>query len=280
MKALAWDDQPEYMELLATYLERIGVRLEIVTSEKAFVDSFFNEVAWDFVVTDLLLENSPVQGEGESVGLHIARRVADSEKGRDLPIFMITEHYDRLNAKDMSLPSTVIVKSKSTYPGWMAGEIRQELGRRGLFVDQKKIFLIYGRDRNADGTRGRVEHFLRGKGVNVVTLGDSPLKVEITQGLITKMNECGAIVAICTPDDDAPEISQPRPNVFLEIGLALGLSRGLQRLILLQKWGPAKEEQAVLPSDLQGILTIRFEGDVENQFNKLEGDLRNLGIEL
>ena len=40
---------------------------------------------------------------------------------------------------------------------------------------------------------------------------------------------------LCLPDS---------PNVFLEIGLAMGLSRRLQRLIILQKWGPAREDQA------------------------------------
>src|SRR5262249_47454288 len=139
---------------------------------------------------------------------------------------------------------------------------------------------IYGRDKRADGARQDVEHFLRGKGVHVITLADAPLRAEIAQGLLNKMNGCGAVVAICTPDDIIGEIHQPRPNVFMEIGLALGLSRGLQRLILLQKWGPDPKDQAALPSDLQGILRIQFKGEVSNIFDKLEEDLRGLGIEI
>ena len=279
MKALAWDDKPQYLELLQRHLVRLGIQLEIVTSETEFVERFLSEEVWDFVITDLLLEDSPVLGEDEIVGLRLASEIAASEKGRALPIFVITGRYDRITP-DSRLPNNVVIKSKSTSPGWQAGEIRQELSRRGLFVDRKRVFLIHGHDKTAPGATGRVGHFLRGNEIKVVTLGDSALKVEIAQGLLSKMNESGAFVAICTPDDPAGSIWQPRPNVFLEIGLALGLSRGPQRLILLQRWGPGKEEQAVLPSDLGGLLTIRFEGEINLQFEKLTEHLRELGIEL
>jgi predicted nucleotide-binding protein len=280
MKALAWDDEPQYMEILQTYLDRFGIHLEIVSSEDAFVDRFFSGEAWDFIVTDLVLENSPVQGETESVGSRLAHKVTQSEKGRNLPVFMITGHFDRLNALDMNLPPGVVVKSKSTYPGWLAGEIRQELARRGLYVDRRKVFLIYGHDREAGGTRERVISFLKKRGVEVITLGDSALRVEIAQGLLNKMNECGAFLAICTPDDTTDKVSQPRSNVFIEIGLALGLSGGVHRLVILQKWGPEKKLQASLPTDLQGFLTIQFEGQIDLEFEKLAINLRTLGIEL
>jgi predicted nucleotide-binding protein len=50
---------------------------------------------------------------------------------------------------------------------------------------------------------------------------------------------------------------QPRKNVLLEIGMVLGLPRGVNRLIALHGWGDTVEEQATLPSDLSGLLTLR-----------------------
>jgi CheY-like chemotaxis protein len=281
MKALAWDDKPAYLQLLQKSLEDFGIALEIVTTEDEFVKRFGSAEAWDFIITDLMVADYPAQGDGEEVrGVEIARRVADSAKGRDLPIFVVTQYPDAVNASEINLPPSVVVKSKSTRPGWLAYEIRQELERRGLFVDLKKVFLIYGKDKDAPGTRQRLETFLRGKAIRVVTLGDGPLRAEIAQSLLNKMNECGALLAICTPDDETAEHCQPRANVLLEIGLALGLSRGFQRLVLLQRWGPAKKQQAVLPSDLRGILTIQFEGEIDLEFERLTKHLQDLGMEV
>lgn len=81
------------------------------------------------------------------------------------------------------------------------------------------------------------------------------------------MQEAAAFVAICTPDDGVfedvssgkPSYSQPRQNVLLEIGMVLGLPRGVNRLIALHAWGNTVEEQARFPSDLSGLLTLRVE---------------------
>ncbi|MFL5538475.1 MAG: TIR domain-containing protein, partial [Longimicrobiaceae bacterium] len=65
----------------------------------------------------------------------------------------------------------------------------------------------------------------------------------------------------------------PRQNVLLEIGMAMGLSRGLERLIVL------KHRDATLPSDLGGVLTLNFDDDVSATFPELETRLRELGID-
>jgi predicted nucleotide-binding protein len=52
---------------------------------------------------------------------------------------------------------------------------------------------------------------------------------------------------------------QQRQNVLLEIGMVLGLPRGVNRPIALHAWGNTVEEQARFPSDLSGLLTLRVE---------------------
>jgi predicted nucleotide-binding protein len=104
------------------------------------------------------------------------------------------------------------------------------------------------------------------------------LQTEILNGLLQRMNECSAFISICTPDDKADDGTyRPRQNVLLEMGMAMGLSRGLQRLVPLQRWGPEKQDQAVLPSDLGGIVALRF-SKVENQLDALRSKLEGLGV--
>lgn len=280
MRALAWDDKPEeYMVILKKYLVRFGIDIEIVETEEEFVDRFY-QGGWDFVISDLVRKDSPAQGEVENLGDRLARAVSESQQGKNMTVFLVTEYYDRVSDKAMKLPANVIVKSKSTFPGWMAGEIYQELVRRGVYVNRKRVFLIYGHDH---GAHEDVEAFLSKHGIKVIRLGDGVvLGAEIAQGLVASMNECGAFVALCTPDDqvdkDGQAIFQPRLNVLLEIGLAMGLSRGLQRLLLVQRWGPEPEHQAVLPSDLAGVLTLRFR-EISQALPELRRQLESIGIE-
>ncbi len=281
MRALAWDDKPEdYMRMLQESLRRhYNIDLEIADKVKDFIDRFSGGT-WDFIIVDLIEADKQALGDEDRVGLDLSRKITEqAHAGRSLPIFMITNFYDRLKIGD--LPPNVIPKSKSTHPGWMAGEIRQELAQRGVYVNRRKVFLIYGHDRHADGATGRVKEFLTENGLVAETISGATLATEIGQGLVSRMNECGAFVAVCTPDDRAPDgSSYPRLNVLLEIGIAMGLSRGLQRLIVLQKWGTSKEQQGQLPSDLGGLLPIRFEGAIESTFEALGQRLKALGVEL
>ena len=61
--------------------------------------------------------------------------------------------------------------------------------------------------------------------------------------------------------------------------MALGLSYGLHRLTIMQKWGPRNSNKALLPSDLDGVVTIRFEGSIESKFPELETRLKMLGVD-
>lgn len=93
------------------------------------------------------------------------------------------------------------------------------------------------------------------------------------------MNNCGVIIALCTAEDQwkRDNTTHPRQNVMLEIGLAIGLWRGPERCIIRQQWGSGVDQQAVLPSDLGGLLTLRFETGVKECWNELRDRLKVLG---
>lgn len=210
MRALAWDDKPEdYMRMLQESLRRhYNIDLEIADKVKDFIDRFSGGT-WDFIIVDLIEADKQALGDEDRVGLDLSRKITEqAHAGRSLPIFMITNFYDCLKIGD--LPPNVIPKSKSTHPGWMAGEIRQELAQRGVYVNRRKVFLIYGHDRHADGATGRVKEFLTENGLVAETISGATLATEIGQGLVSRMNECGAFVAVCTPDDRAPDGARTR----------------------------------------------------------------------
>lgn len=282
MRALAWDDEPHlYLEPLKQHLEVYGIILEITSEPSEFLRRFRVESEkWDFIVTDIFSPDPPATPmDSPRVGLRIAK--LGTQAG--LPVFVITKHVDKAEALGL-LSGDVIVKSKSTYVEWTADEIHQELSRRGLIVDRRKVFLIYGRDGKAMGAREKLDAFLkRDLGLKVEGMSAVNLKTEIAQGLLSKMNGCAAFVALCTPDDPWDDGTRhPRQNVMLEIGIALGLSRGLDRLSILQRIGPGQQPElnAQLPSDLHGIVTLRFYDKIEDIFPDLKQRLRELGVEI
>lgn len=281
MRALAWDDQPDgYMKDLADELRAFGIEVTVCGLEREFRKQFLHpEKKWDFVITDLMTGDSTAISENDAkTGVVIARRAAEAA----LPVFMVTQHYTRFDPAALGIPPQVVIRSKSTDPGWQAGDIRDELVRRGLFTDPKRVFLIFGHDRSAEGTTAAVERHLRGQKVKVEKVTPDSLFSEINSGLIERMHDCRAIIAVCTPDDrvgtGAEVYYQPRPNVLYELGIALGLARGLERLTVLEKAGRAPDQKIQMPSDLRGILSVRFENSVDEVFGQLDARLVKLGV--
>lgn len=280
MKGLAWDDNREDMEPLVKRLERHGVFVELTDDVDDF-NARLGAESWDLILTDLVNAKTGVRGEEDPhAGLRAIYQA--NTYAKDAVIFLITHHMNVIGQGHVPLPPNVIAKSKSTYPEWLAMDIIHELRRQGVFVDRKRVFLIYGHDRKADGATGAVESYLSKHGVRVEKVAGANLTTELAAGLIDKMHRCAAILAICTPDDPAPMDGQrqPRQNVLLEVGMAMGLHRGLKRLVLLQKWGADDSERAYLPTDLSGVVTLRFATNVENAFNDLDAKLIALGVDI
>jgi predicted nucleotide-binding protein len=284
IRALAWDDEDEpedYIRVLATHLSNHGIEVRVCKDEGEFIALLKNQKEeWTFVLTDLVKGDSPAAGEGDpQIGAAIARGVPE-----DIPVFLITRHFNRYDFNSLNIPARVVIRSKSTHAAWQAADIRDELARRGLFT-KRKAFLIYGRDRTVPKARTVLRKHLERHEVEVVTISPDTLFSEINRGLIDRMQECAAIIAICTPDDrveteDGETFYQPRQNVLYEIGMAAGLARGLDRLTILQKDGDTTHEQARLPSDLGGVISIRFTGAIKEVFGELDRRLATLGLDL
>jgi len=279
MRALAWDDKPDdYMQDLRRHFGTFGIDLQIEADVGKFLEAY-RSGGWQFVVTDLYLEISPAQGDLDpSHGVAVARNLS-----RDLAVYVVTGEYERMTREQLGFPPGVVIKSKSTHPAWMAGEIVDDLKRRGLFYDPRRVFLIYGHDRGWTGLREKVRLFLKDDELEVIEISGVNLHTEILAGLLEKMTDCAAFIALCTPDDridGTPARYQPRQNVLMEIGMVLGLSRGLQRLTILQGWRPDPQHQAQLPSDLAGVVTIRMEGEFEHYHKQLRDRLIGLGVQM
>lgn len=282
IRGLVWDDEAynyDYMSNLKIRLDRHGIEISLYDDRKLFTDALsFDE--WDFVITDLF--HKELNHSNERPGVEIARYVADIKKSKPwYPIFILTQHPEKLTREDFKLPANVIFRYKDEVD-WMAYYIKEELVQRGVFVDRKAVFLIHHVEKATHSEYAeKIKERLRLRKLESVQIKSANLRTEITAGLLQKMNLCGAIIAVCTPDDEWKDGTfHPRENVMLEIGMALGLSRGFDRLIILQKIGEQKKDFAKLPSDLGGVLTIQFKESISDVFEELESKLQEIGIDM
>lgn len=190
------------------------------------------------------------------------------------PIFILTKEPIESTA---SLPRTAVVRHKDL-PSAIAAYIEEELKRRGVIFDKKRVFQIFSSGEHVTHQKVFEEQLRIWKRIPD-RIGAETLRTEILNGLIDRMNGCGAIVGICTPDDPQGDGTyQPRQNVLLEVGMALGLARGLEKLVLLQQWGDSPKVQAKLPSDLGGVLTIRFAKSIRETFLSVDRRFEELGM--
>ena len=60
----------------------------------------------------------------------------------------------------------------------------------------------------------------------------------------------------------------------------MGMTNGLKRLTFLQKWGEDPDNQAILPTDFGGVVTLRFKDSVQETFDDLAQRLAELGLRL
>ena len=276
IRGLAWDDKPaEYMAGLKQNLAHRGIELEICQHQDDFY-SAFDRGGWSFVVVDLLdrtaLGSAPV-------GLDISRYVANANREPWFPIFVVTGEM-QLVVGDYykQLPMGAVLSFKTPAP-LMALSIQRSLEQRGLYVDHRKVFVISkfsGADLAPAGDR--LAQWLTAKGVNVVTLKPAVISAEIVAGLVATMNQCAAVVAICSADDELGGAQagrfQPRPNVLLEIGIAVGLWRGIERLVIV------RQGEALIPSDIAGVLRVEFKNEIDEVLDMLDEALRSKEVEL
>lgn len=290
MKALAWDDGGKssdpvknYMGRLAGELARAGIYIEVEDDKSEFISKLGTQ-HYDFYVTDWFDERASRLPNGESTGAMLVNLIRRQDK--EAPIFVISRLPEAIDERLLALGRPIFLKSKDASVPWMAYDIQETLQDLGLLVDKKRIFIIYGHDAKAAGTRQALEDWLRSKGVRPTLLESRKSRDGILPDLLREMQTCAAFIAICTPDDKCQAALdansnwfQPRENVLFEMGMVFGLARGAQKLTVLQKWTDGRtEEQGRLPSDWGGYITMRFVDHVREKFPELEDRLRALGV--
>lgn len=263
MIGLAWDDQPEhdnYIIKLREALERRNVILSVYKNEDQFVEKLFDK-KWDFIVTDLLKSMRPDASidddklHGEKVGISLIKAITQSDI--DCPIYCVT-HAPEEAANYLKDYPRILIRPKKLFAPWVAEDIIRELKKQGRFINRSTVFLIYAAETNT--VYEDVANWLHTIGAQVERVGPGRLKDHLSQGLVDNITPCGSIIAICTADDlwSADGSYHPRQNVMVEIGMALALYRGHERLIIMQQRASGDGPLAVLPTDLDGLLTIPF----------------------
>ena len=293
MRALAWDnDYDERRRNDLGRLEQLKSSIRetldflVYDSPAEFQRAADGEQHYDFFIIDWYDGDQEEDCE-EAAGELLVRllRVAYPHA----PIFVYSRYNHKITENQLAAAGLVFFKSKYAPVEWVAADILATLRALKLVVDSQKVFLIYGHDAQAKGTTALVKRFLHKHGVKAISIDPSssyrPLLSELEKGIAS----CAAFIAVCTPDDQAIEVSnpkracfQPRQNVLFELGMVCGLSRGLERLTILEKRiaGAADAEQTRLPSDWGGYLTLRFTASVKECFEQLDARLRRIGVGL
>ena len=281
IRGIAWDDEPDrYMKHLKEYLANHGIDLSVFQSVKKFDQAFFSNVEdWDFAVTDLIDKRD--KPSNLFTGLKLAQKVASAKASvPSFPIYLLSVEPEKIHGHQAILPFNVLPRYKAE-PDYVAHYIKVDLELRGIFVNRQNVFQIHcSHNQTYEKYGKKLREQLKSWDLTPITVSpETNLQSEIMAGLIQKMNGCGAIIAVCTADDEDTEgMFHPRENVLIEIGIALGLNSGLKRLIILQQIGKEKNERVELSSDLKGILTIPFELDITSAFSQVKARLKALRL--
>lgn len=164
-----------------------------------------------------------------------------------------------------SFPSTIGFVQRKILSD-VASAMREVSGATDIF--NRNVFIVHGRDHRP---RTELKEFLLGLGLNPVVLEEEhDMGMTVPQKLEYYASLCSFAFIIVTPDDliapakagmiassGAADVHQwrPRQNVIMELGWFMAYL-GLDRIAILYKDGTE------IPSDLHGILYVRFENSV------------------
>jgi predicted nucleotide-binding protein len=139
--------------------------------------------------------------------------------------------------------------------------------------DPKKIFIVHGHD---DASKNELASFLYRIGLRPIILHEQPKGGKTIIELFEKYSAgVQYSFVLLTPDDvggtDKEQLrARARQNVILEMGYFLG-KLGRERLCCLSKG------EVEPPSDMTGILFLRYKEKVEEQFYPIIEELRKAG---
>jgi predicted nucleotide-binding protein len=146
--------------------------------------------------------------------------------------------------------------------------------RRLGAVSADRVFIVHGRDVLA---KTQLENLLRRCGLTPVAIMNEPVRGRTIIEQIHEHSDVGYAVVIITPDDegrlrDVGDLTpRGRQNVIFEYGLFVG-KLGRERVCCL-----ARTADLEMPSDLAGVLEIRYDNDVNEAALRLVDELRAAG---
>lgn len=137
-----------------------------------------------------------------------------------------------------------------------------------------KVFVVHGHDESA---RLKLVALLKDHlGIEPIVVKDQPnASLEYLLSKIERLaGECSAAIILMTPDDELTSGSQPRPNVFIELGYFLGLWRSTEdrKIIVLKKDG------TVEASDIRGVAHLRYGTEPKESYLELQQQFASWGI--
>ncbi|HET9183639.1 MAG TPA: nucleotide-binding protein [Candidatus Angelobacter sp.] len=145
-------------------------------------------------------------------------------------------------------------------------------------IRQKKsdrVFIVHGHDENAvDQTELLVRRF----GLTPIILREAPSGGRTVIEKFEAHSNVGVAIVLLTPDDFGGKdignlLPRARQNVIWEWGYLVA-KLGRENVICLYKQG------VEMPSDLHGLVTIHFEGDVRAKAEEIRRELNAAGYEI
>lgn len=140
----------------------------------------------------------------------------------------------------------------------------------------RRVFIVYGHDISA---REQLELILRRLRLEPIVLQNLPAAGDTIIEKLETLTAADFACVLLTPDDEGHRYGQTnekrpraRQNVVLEMGMVLA-KLGRQRVALLKKGGDLED-----PSDIAGLIWLRFDQRVDEVKNPLAACLQNAGF--
>lgn len=145
-----------------------------------------------------------------------------------------------------------------------------------IMSSNNKVFIIHGSN---EAKRRELEDILRKLNLEPIVLSDQANRsYSIMDKFKKTASECSAAIALITADDSVENKSgdkytQGRPNVWFELGWFYA-NLGQDKTILLYQ----DNEKNTIPSDLSGILQVRYNTEVKEAYMDLQKEFEAMGL--
>lgn len=280
MKGLGWDDMSRGASpsTMVDEIKFYGQLTEVFQRDHAIsyhvveeLEEFFQEAMsgeYDFVTIDLMIFKTRRPAGVEAARTLRARMIQNRDPG--FPIFLLSSTPEELRVDDAYNNNITPVAKNLDSAALVAQQITYRLKETGRFGRADDI-LIFARHSavslGGDALDKRQLEQLRAI-VEEARLVPSEIaagkfSLDILDELRRRIQEAGRIIVLLTCDElVARDARLPsyvaRPNVYVELGLVLGVPGGNRKLVLIQEKG------AYLPSDVGSHQPLVYEGELSS----------------